>query len=475
MPISESRVDAEVVSRLPPNTWLRQYIDWARKQNQAHLLYHVGVGLAVYSQAIPIPTRIPKVPAIHAPIFVLLEGAPGSSHKTISIHAGMQVLRAGLPEFESQPPGSREVFADDMILQGKRLILMPEFGEFLASSTRGSYLNSLRTAFNSAFDGSPIARDTITKRAAKGKKEVAVPLYDQKQMDPRLSLLCGCAPAYLEENTESGDWNGGFMSRFWIAFAERERPDTRTPMDDGYAERLGGFLRSERDRLEASAKDSCRGFDEDAACALDTFRAELDGLLQSGKVPRSVHGTVSRCDLQAEKIALILACAFGRSQSANWYIGRTEMELGIVLARYSMESAFRTAEQLASTRDMKDRRAVLAAIGKTDTPTAHIIRVSHLLQKRVNEILQSLIAEDMIMTGAAQSWRLRVEGDPSNAPKGGVDPLADEAPAAPEKTLAEKALDALELVTAQGQEPGSAGGGDSGDSGSGSDGGPFVI
>jgi len=425
--ITEARVDAEVVSRLPPGSWIRRYIDWARTCNQAHLLYHVGVGLAVYSQAIPISTRIPLAGSpVYAPIFVLLEGSPGSSHKTISIHTGVQVLRAGLPEFEAQSPGSREVFADDMILQGKRLIVMPEFGAFLSASNPNSYLNSVRAAFNDAFDGSPIARDTMTKRS-KGKKEAVTPLYDQKQMNPRLSLLCGCAPAYLEENTSHQDWDGGFMSRFWIAYVERERPDVRTPMDDGQAAELGGLLRNEMSRLEQGARDSCRGFDEDAWSALDAFRAELHALLTSGRVPKGVHGTVSRCDLQAMKIALILACAAGRSATANWLIGRAEMETAITLARLSMESAFATAEHLAATRDMRDRRAVLSAVGKDHTSVASIIHASHLLQKRVQEILMSLMAEEIITPTTNGFWRLRTASDPLNSamPAGAADPFAD--------------------------------------------------
>lgn len=385
--ISESQVKAI----LPPSGFLRSYVDWAERCADSHLIYHVAAALSLLSMSLPRDYFFPFGGKLRANFYTLCVGDSTKSRKTAAINLAAEVLREAFPDREMEHPGSPEALVDELIERSQRLLLLAEFGSFLAQTETGQ-LSSIRARLTEIYDAQPVSRRLVRR---KGDEAVC--------KDPRLSIIGGVAPDFLEDHTSEGDWGGGFLARFCTFLAKRERL-LDEPLHDPagltrLAEMLRGFL-PDPFRDGSTMPKPCTGFSPRASALWRDWNRSVE----SRAVHPKVRAAVARAPGHALKMAMILAWDVGAGRSgAAWELDAPELNLATQLTETHIESVLALADGFAADRDMRDRRRVLRAVNGHPTTFGEIIRTAQVTARRGREMIETLTAERSIV-------RVPVEG-----------------------------------------------------------------
>lgn len=371
--------ESDVAAALPPAGFLRDYVYYASRCTDAHAAFHLNAGLVLLAQACPIDYHFPFGQPIYSNLFGLAVGLSGD-RKSASISVARDVLSEAIPSGCGEVPGSREALIDGLKVNPRQAIFYSEFGSFLASADRSIY-TPMKTTFTEAWDASPLGRTQVKKQGTEAKT-------------PRLSLLAGCTPDYLERHTEASDWMGGFMARFLCMFVKRERNYSVPPGDPVNRPRVVAKLKDLDATQNPVVRGQCLGFDPAARAEWDVFYHEMDTF----ESPNEAAGAVRRAPSQTLKIALLLAWDYGQARSGmDWYITPAELRPAIAITKFHTDSVLRVGDHLAPDQNMRDRRRVLDAIGESPRALGAIMRESKLLKRRVGELLETLMEEGYVV------------------------------------------------------------------------------
>ena len=358
--------------------FIRRYVEYAADSTDAPLSYHLGVALTTLSATVPPNLGLWFAGStLYAPLWVLLVGRSGRDRKSTAIKIGTAILRDVDPFLLGDKPGSTEGLIESLAAQPTQLVAYSEFGEFLSKTQRG-YLNPMKNLYTDLWDNEPQQR-----RLANRVTNVDA---------PRLSLLAGVTPAYLDRYSEEPDWTGGFMSRWACIHATRERDIIEPPFLAEQREKLVQMLTERKDVPDAG---TCRGFDADAG---DRWREWFGGLsARHATVTEIKSGAMARAPIFAIKVALLYAYDFGRAgKDLEWLITMRELEPAIAFAELHINSVDSVADHLALDKDMRDRHRVLVNITKRWRTKGRVLRDSMMLDKRFGEVVGTLIVEGAI-------------------------------------------------------------------------------
>ena len=371
-------LEAEVMVALPSQGFLHDYVHHAAYCTDAPAAYHVGVGLALLAQTAPVGLHASfgGVP-IYTNIFVMLVGPSTDSRKSASINVGRRILRDLAPNAEAEAPGSPQGLVEGLRGNPRQLIVYEEFGAFLAQTERGQ-MSPIKTALNDLADAVPIGRALAKSRAGAIR-------------DPRLSIVGGVTPDYLERHTEPVDWTGGFLSRFFTLYASRERTYDLPPGDP--AGRNAAMM-ALKQIAQCSVYGDFNGFTQEATARwIDWNRS-----VTSRPRPEDVNGAVGRAPGFALKIATLLSWDYGEARSGRpWQIDLAVLEPAIRIAELHLKSVLSIGATLATSPDMRDRRTVLFAIAQHGpVGQAALITRCKMLNKRFTHVLATLQNEHLI-------------------------------------------------------------------------------
>jgi len=371
--------EQQVAEALPEKGWLRQYVEWASQCTDAPKAYHIGTGLSLLSMAAPIDYNVPfGAGPIRCNVFILLVGDSRVARKTQAIKLGASVLRNGMEEFVGEEPGSPQGLEASIRKKPKQILFYEEFGEFLAKAEEG-FMLPMKTLLTRVYDCSPQGK--ALSKEVRGEVK-----------NPRVSVLGGSAPEYLERHTEPTDWTGGFFSRFLVFNASRERTYTIPPGAPGMDDLSTGLM-----TIKNRPIGPCRGLEPGRVRAMwDTYYQQQEGM--AAQAARATSGALSGAPTNALKIAGLLALDDGTAlMNMPWYIQEKTLGAAIKIVGMHSQSVLEIGDTLAESRDMRDRRTVLRLIDTVEpTPLSMIVNKSKLLSRRVTEILSSLLTEQTI-------------------------------------------------------------------------------
>jgi hypothetical protein len=322
----------------------------------------------------------------------LLVGPSGVGGKGRSISVAREILTPAVPAAEMEQPGSPQACAES--LTGKpQIIFYDEFGDFL-EKTRAGQLAALRTTFTNLYDCARVGNKLVDRP---GKRKL------EAQPNPRLSLLGGVTPSFLEEFGSKTDWDGGFMSRFFTIYATSER----TPPSDFQGAEERDYLSEALAKLvtaEGGKGDlfnalpslcPCSGWASDAVPIWEEWVVEKNSRIASSS-PR-ISGTIDRAAAYVVKIAMLLAWDRGDARSRTaWTLSADLLTHAINLTELHLQSMAEVAEGLVFDRDARDERDMFRAIGETGTRYSQALRNSGLTSRRGTETIRSLVEKRMI-------------------------------------------------------------------------------
>lgn len=376
----------DLVARLPDG-YVKTHVFWALPTTDAPAAFHLLAALAALSATCPQTLHLNFGTRICPNIFAMAVGNSGDDRKTSAVKKAETLLTLAVPEVLVGDPGSAPGLVDGFEHQAVQVLFYDEFGNFLKSAGAGTHMESVKTAFNKLYDAPP----TWARRKANGK--------GVNVQEPRLSILAACANTYLEAYTDLVDWDGGFMNRWFLLNASRER---LYPLPQQEDPALTAWLVQDLQRRYSAHKVgryggfSSAGEDYWRAWFYDMSSRKLD-------LPPQMLGFRARVQTVALKIAMLLAWDFGGiADMETWQLTPEILAPAIEISELHIRSVCSIARGLAGTRDQRDRRAVLHVVASLPelATLGAICKTTGLLKRRVNEILETLVEEGSIQV----SW-----------------------------------------------------------------------
>lgn len=400
--ITEAEV-GRIATSLPAHSYVRQYVTYALRVSDAPLAFQLGVALSHLATVVHRDLHFRLTTRTRPNLFVLNVG-PSGSRKSQAIMLGDEILHPIVNDRAAETPGSWEGLEEGLADHPVQLHEYDEFGDFLhktSTAAGGSYFSKIRQTYTKLFD----CRDYKRRKAQ--RKIVKV-------QDPRLSILGGSTPEYVERYTDHEDWCGGFMGRFLTFYAQRERTDTETLIWDEQADWLRqklGSLYLMGHNTDTPFPYIYQGRTEAAQALWVEWYQALNARAQSAN--EWAQSALSRLPVNALKVATLLAMDYGQVAGDDpdpsdpttitttplspypWQLDVDALRPAIEIVELSYRSTLSIIDRLASSPYEIVRRNVLGAFRDEDAlPVWKIMRrlKPKLRLRTLQEALESLQA-----------------------------------------------------------------------------------
>jgi hypothetical protein len=358
--------------------FVQRYVITAVDLTSAPLAYHIGSALTILASTCPLDYGMGYAGGIlRANLYTLAVGRSGEEQKSTAVGIGRRTAMNGIPQLVGDFPGSAEGLIDSLHAQPSQLLVIGEFGKFLSAAQKG-YYEPIKALLADLWDADPIQRAKANKNGARHVVRVD---------NPRLSILAACSLPYLEKYSNAEDWTGGFMGRWAVLHAQRERDIAIPTFDPAVLEPLGAFLNS---RASIPAAGRCVGFDDAATRMWIEWRNDV----LNRNMPSNIIGARARAPTIALKTALIHGWDFGPApHGLPWALSTTELDPAIRFAELHLKSVVNVSASLCETPDARLRRDVLVAVEELGGAVSLGDLLGRLKLRRRNlaEILDSLV------------------------------------------------------------------------------------
>lgn len=393
--ISEAEVRA-LQAALPEQSFLYQFMRWVDFETDAHLAYALGAGLTLLSSALETHVEIPFGAPVRGSMFTLLAG-PSGDRKTVVARKAQSILSAVRPELVSADHDSTQSLIDALIDQPRQTMFLPEMGDWMARTRRGTHLEGYRELLCKLWDGAEQGRKTLT--------------YEGHVDKPALTVLGCCAPSLFEKYASVEEMTGGFYSRFAVLHCERER---FYPVPNSWPD-LKRYLVGAYEAVCCRSQGELQVFpyDEDAYRYLWDWSHQVEAQRRQQEHAWT-HGFYARMPVFAIKAALALSLDFGNAATAGgetWRLGLRECQLGTAIADLFCRSSLELAQSLAMGSFGREARTVKDAVGPEGSrDLASIVARCRpaMSLKRVREVLETLVTSRELhsyqMPGGALVW-----------------------------------------------------------------------
>lgn len=368
--------EADAWWAVPPAGWVHDYMQHAVKQTTAPAGYHLATALSLLAVTTPTSYSHRYAGDLYANVYTLLVGRSGEDQKSTALGIGREILQVVDPSLLGRQPGSWEGLIDSLADQPRQIIRYSEFGAFLAKAQKkGGYFEPLKALLTDLWDCTP------QSRAKANGAGTSVP-------HPRLSIFAACSLPYLEEHTDPHDWSGGFMGRWAVIFARRERTDPDPVGDPTAIPALADALRL---RAQQAQVAPCLGLDPAAQALWRDWYFDLE----RRPVPEIIAGAKTRAPTIARKAAMLYAWDFGEPlQGAPWKIGVHHLSWGIRFAELHLASVTGIAGILAEHPEARLRRQVLDAVPAGSARTlGQLLAITKRKKKSLLEVLDGLVLD----------------------------------------------------------------------------------
>ena len=365
--------EIDAAKACPPQGFIRTYVFHAMKQTTAPLAYHLGVGLSMLSATCPTNYGMFYAGPLRANFYCLLVGRSGEDQKSSAIGIGQSILFEAAAPLVGDFPGSAEGLIESLGRQPTQLIPVSEFGKLLASAQRG-YFEPIKTLLTDVWDSGPIQRTKANNKVIR---------VDH----PRLSVMGGCSVPYLEKHTLAEDWTGGFMGRWAVLLAQRERTDP-DPVGD---QTLRPWLVQElQARATTPSAGWCTGL---TAPAADLWRDWFNDI-SNRQLPGNIVGIRARAPTIARKVALLYGWDFGPAmQGQPWQMDLDTLEPAIAFSEMHVKSLITLAEVIADHPDARLRRTVLDVLKRRggEATLGDILLDTKMKKRPISEMLDAMV------------------------------------------------------------------------------------
>lgn len=392
LPVTE----AAVIDALPQyeNSFVRWFAIHCSKYTDAPLAYAAGSAYCLLAATAPMSLKLTGLGGgdVSPNLWTLLVGRSGRDRKSTVVNLARSMLKGtGLEnELLAAKPTSAEALEKMMLSKPRQLHVFSEMGTILAETKMASnYYARVKPLLVDLYDGQSSGRENAAGQVI----EAATTIH--------LSMLAAVNPSYLELLTDSSDWEAGFLSRFFTLYAESERSARKDTTDPAVREALRTWLVS----VAHHEALPCGGMTPEAEEILFAWESEFEK--RAEREAPHMSGHVARAITQVRKLALLTAWDVGEPRGMHSALGQSRWLLqphhvvpAIKLGELSWRSVLYLAPLSASSKDIRDRRTVVNALQADQwTEMGELLRRCPKvgLQKRMNEVLSTLLATGEVM------------------------------------------------------------------------------
>lgn len=389
---------------------MRDWCAWADTQTDAPSQFHVHGGLLLLSSVVPDGVEIEFGRNREKPnLFVLITGLSGRARKSTSINFARTMLRRlhterGVPQLWGASFGSFAKMVERLSQRRVQLVIESEFSRMLAQAGRTGYLSDLKTGMTDAFDCTPVSSDTYKHGS------VVAENY-------RLSFGAAVSYDYMSQYGEAEDFTGGFLSRFLIAAADRER-FMAVPETGPHIEAMEQAILSQLELIHNHAPSGVYYLSPDAYKLYLTYVCEVEDTAKDAT--RKIQGIYDRAGLMIRKIATLHAVdRLAREGVRNpvswelqprWQITAEDMLPALEVVSAHLAAASTLVRTVENTPEARLRAQVLDAI-----PTDRAVALGYVTGKvkkgrrAVKSVIEDLIGEGHVTEIGAVSMGARTE------------------------------------------------------------------
>jgi len=378
--------EKDVWAALPSAGFLRSFCQFCHVATDAPLAFALGAGLGALATFAP-DFSFWYGTEVYPTWWALLVGDSAETRKTTVVKIAERVIGAIDPAKILPNPESASALFEAMQLQPQSVFLQPEMGDFFAGTTKGSYKAAVREKMMALYDGSRMT-----------KHKVGEILVVER---PRLSVLGGVAPPFLEAYAGGKDWQDGNFSRYYMVYAERERTYEPPPSaPDGL-----GFVTYELMSLSRLAPriGPCLGWKPGVADVYWAQQCEgLDALCATATTSRWARSSFARSRNTALKAAMLYDFDVGNARDTavhapgeGWYLSKAAIDFGMAVARMHIASVQSILSLLSHNFYEHQRKEVLGVFADNNMHTlGWILRaVKPRMKKRdLEQVLETLVA-----------------------------------------------------------------------------------
>lgn len=368
-----------VAAVLPERSaFLRNYCTYAAYCSDAPDIYHIGVGLTIFSAAVAKTARCPWQAGreLVPNLYTLIVGPSRSARKTASLDAGIEILRDAHAETVIPIPGSYEELIAQLRATPTGLMLYREFGHFLKTTQRG-YGEPIRTVLMDLFDQPP--NQPYVRNLRKGKTIIEAPIV--------LSLIAACSTDLLFSYTDAESWVGGFFGRFLLLYGERDG----FKMPNTWSE-ARSYLTSQLAAWVSVGLPPCGGFAPDAAQMFEQWSRYRDSTADNA--PPRVRTFFSGATTLAAKVALLYAIDQHEPTVGNgWLISYSALAKAIQFVdTLYLPSILNIGDRLALGYFEKDRQRIIDVIASKKGPISRgeVLRATKVSMQLLDQVIDTL-------------------------------------------------------------------------------------
>ena len=368
-----------VAAVLPERSaFLRNYCTYAAYCSDAPDIYHIGVGLTIFSAAVAKTARCPWQAGreLVPNLYTLIVGPSRSARKTASLDAGIEILRDAHAETVIPIPGSYEELIAQLRATPTGLMLYREFGHFLKTTQRG-YGEPIRTVLMDLFDQPP--NQPYVRNLRKGKTIIEAPIV--------LSLIAACSTDLLFSYTDAESWVGGFFGRFLLLYGERDgfkMPNTWSEARSYLTTQLAAWV--------SVGLPPCGGFAPDAAQMFEQWSRYRDSTADNA--PPRVRTFFSGATTLAAKVALLYAIDQHEPAAGNgWLISYSALAKAIQFVdTLYLPSILNIGDRLALGFFEKDRQRIIDVIAAKKGPISRgeVLRATKVSMQLLDQVIDTL-------------------------------------------------------------------------------------
>lgn len=378
--------DSRVVKALPPQGFIRRFVQSKARETDAPLVFLLGGALSSLSAVAPADLQFQLGGNVHAATWFMFVGEAGGTRKTTCVNFVVDLITLAAPHLLGGQPSSKEECKEQLLAEPQQLIAYPELGDFFSSTSSG-YLAGLRDVFTALWDARVVERNLVHRQ--------------ESRANPRLSLLGGVAPSFLERHTKDEDWTNGFMSRWLPLYGVRDPKRTKA-LPAGRNDADTAWLVQRLKEILAMPVGVCAGMTPSAAKLYEEWYEAHQRRYENSPMAW-IRGNVERAQNVVLKCAMLHSLDIGEAGRglARWRFSEADIVFGITLAQFCLESVITIVEGLAGSQYGQHRRTVLAAIPFRGQPPRTLGQIySHcnpkINPKDVDNVMRGLKAEELI-------------------------------------------------------------------------------
>jgi hypothetical protein len=386
--------EADVPASMPSTGFIWDYVTYAREQTDAPMAYHLQTAIAIFAAACPSrDVFLPWFGDVLYPIWWGLLVGPSGGRKSHALKIGLNIMTEAAPRLVGTATGTAEGILKELKKRPQQGILISEFGSFLSQTLR-DYAEPIRALFTDLYD----CPTTYDKQLSKNRITIH---------DPRVTLCCAVNPDMLARYTNETDWGNGFMSRFVMVYAEKEREYLKLekrPLADWYDGLVDGLK-----YRYATPAGPCMGFSREATELWTDWIARTKPRVMS----THAEGAVVRYGTHAARLALIYGLSTRRAHGeAPWWISAECVAAATRCVEHHIADVITITSSLLPTPYARLQSDILKAIGDEALTRgeimSRIVAKQHPMQ--IHGALQGLYEEGRICTNDPQLTESQEEG-----------------------------------------------------------------